>query len=77
MQVTASKTRPSFCRSTSEIQIEKALERGDEQENLIGDFTRPFILPLVVGRHSDLRSISPCTVSCQLMSPVEYLAAAE
>ena len=63
MQVTASQTKLLFSRSVSEIQIERALERCDEQENLIGDFSRPYLLPLVIGRHSDLRSISPQTVS--------------
>ena len=32
------------------------------QSNLIGDFTKPFCLPLVRGKHPDLKAISPDTV---------------
>lgn len=42
--------------------IESAIMRGEEQENLIGDFSQSHALPLVDGRHRDLKCISAHTV---------------
>lgn len=33
------------------------------KEDLIGDFTRPFALPLTPGKHSDLKSITSDTLA--------------
>lgn len=49
-------------RSNSEAIIKSALIRSDEQQNLIGDFSRPYCLPLVRSKHQDLKAISPQTV---------------
>lgn len=51
--------------SDSEIEIKLALQRST-QEELIGDFTRPFVLPLVQGKHQDLKAIS-CDTLAQLL----------
>lgn len=50
------------CHSETEIFIKTALSWADSQQNLIGDFTKPFCLPLVNGKHQDLKAISPTTV---------------
>ena len=34
--------------------------------DLIGDFSKPFILPLMEGRHQDLKTISADTLACLL-----------
>lgn len=47
----------------TEAVIDTALSRADEHQNLIGDFTRPYALPLVRSKHHDLVAISPATVS--------------
>uniref|UniRef100_A0A2S2PNS4 protein-tyrosine-phosphatase n=1 Tax=Schizaphis graminum TaxID=13262 RepID=A0A2S2PNS4_SCHGA len=57
-----SKLRRSF--STNEATIKAAFEKEDNGSNLIGDFSQSFILPLLsLGRHADLRSISPDTLA--------------
>ncbi|KAL5234801.1 hypothetical protein ACI65C_002211 [Semiaphis heraclei] len=57
-----SKLRRSF--STNEATIKAAFEKEDNASNLIGDFSQSFILPLLsLGRHADLRSISPDTLA--------------
>ena len=33
-----------------------------EEPDLIGDFTRPFALPLINGKHQDLKCITPQTL---------------
>lgn len=33
------------------------------QEDLIGDFSRPYALPLILGKHDDLK-----TISCETLS---------
>ncbi|VVC35411.1 Hypothetical protein CINCED_3A013671 [Cinara cedri] len=58
----SSKLRRSF--STSEATIKAAFEKEDNEIDLIGDFSQSFILPLLsMGRHADLRSISPDTLA--------------
>uniref|UniRef100_A0A1B6JLV5 protein-tyrosine-phosphatase n=1 Tax=Homalodisca liturata TaxID=320908 RepID=A0A1B6JLV5_9HEMI len=56
--------RPKFrhCLSESEAVIKRALHRATEEE-LIGDFSRSFALPLVAGSHQDLKSITPHTLA--------------
>lgn len=48
--------------STSDSELLLALHRST-QENLIGDLTRPFALPLTAGKHQDLKSISSATLA--------------
>ncbi|XP_062253861.1 M-phase inducer phosphatase 2 [Platichthys flesus] len=51
----------SFQRSKSFCQtdIEKVLDSEDSSNDLIGDFTKPFVLPTVEGKHQDLKYITP------------------
>ncbi|XP_029347990.1 M-phase inducer phosphatase-like [Acyrthosiphon pisum] len=57
-----SKLQRSF--STNEATIKAAFEKEHNESNLIGDFSQSFILPLLsLGRHADLRSISPDTLA--------------
>lgn len=46
------------CHSETEIIIKSALNRADERQDLIGDFSKPYSLPLVRSRHHDLKAIS-------------------
>lgn len=55
------------CHSETEIFIKTALSWADSQQNLIGDFSKLFCLPLVNGKHQDLKAISPETVSVLLI----------
>jgi len=50
------------CHSETEATIMRALQRSTEEPDLIGDFTRPFALPLTAGKHQDLKCITPQTV---------------
>jgi len=50
------------CHSETEATIMRALQRSTEEPDLIGDFTRPFVLPLVAGKHQDLKCITPQTL---------------
>lgn len=52
--------------SVSEDTIKKALQRESTENDLIGDFSREFCLPLVSGRHHDLKSITPTTLALLL-----------
>lgn len=57
--------RPIFRKSMSlndHDKIKNALSRSSSESNLIGDFTRPHCLPLVDGKHTDLKSISADTM---------------
>ncbi|XP_029943060.1 M-phase inducer phosphatase 2 [Salarias fasciatus] len=45
----------SFCQTD----IETLLDRQDGANSLIGDFTKPFVLPTVDGKHQDLKYITP------------------
>uniref|UniRef100_A0A1A8EQ67 M-phase inducer phosphatase n=2 Tax=Nothobranchius korthausae TaxID=1143690 RepID=A0A1A8EQ67_9TELE len=44
----------SFCH----VEIEKLLDRESGSHELIGDFTKPFVLPTVEGKHQDLKYIT-------------------
>uniref|UniRef100_UPI003AB09D82 M-phase inducer phosphatase 2 n=1 Tax=Centroberyx gerrardi TaxID=166262 RepID=UPI003AB09D82 len=44
----------SFC----QMEIEKLLDGDDSAKELIGDFTKPFVLPTVDGKHQDLKYIT-------------------
>ncbi|KAM9340734.1 M-phase inducer phosphatase 2 [Symphorus nematophorus] len=48
----------SFCQT----EIEKLLDSEDGSNELIGDFTKPFVLPTVDGKHQDLKYITPKTM---------------
>lgn len=48
--------------SMNDADIMNALSRSSSEPNLIGDFSRPFCLPLIEGRHTDLKSISADTL---------------
>lgn len=56
--------RPIFRKSISmnDAVIMNALSRSSSESNLIGDFTGPHCLPLVEGKHTDLKSISADTM---------------
>lgn len=56
--------RPMLRKSVSmnDAAILSALSRSSEESNLIGDFSRQFCLPLIDGKHSDLKSISANTM---------------
>lgn len=56
--------RPVFRKSMSmnDANIMSALSRSSSEPNLIGDFSRPFCLPLIEGKHTDLKSISSGTM---------------
>lgn len=45
----------SFCQT----EIERMLDGESGSGDLIGDFTKPFILPTVTGKHQDLKYITP------------------
>lgn len=68
----SSVARPTLVRSfseaavSSEDAIKSALQRSSTEPDLIGDFTKSYCLPLISGRHQDLKSISPATLA-QLM----------
>ncbi|XP_076368920.1 M-phase inducer phosphatase 3-like isoform X2 [Tachypleus tridentatus] len=53
--------------SETEASIIKALQKSDLNPNLIGDFSKPFALPLVEGKCRELKNISPDTMA-QLIS---------
>ncbi|XP_071448865.1 M-phase inducer phosphatase-like isoform X2 [Hetaerina americana] len=49
--------------SDSEAAIKHALFRSSLDPDLIGDFTRPYSLPLIPGRHQDLKTITSDTLA--------------
>uniref|UniRef100_A0A336M1V0 protein-tyrosine-phosphatase n=1 Tax=Culicoides sonorensis TaxID=179676 RepID=A0A336M1V0_CULSO len=62
-------SRPLFKKSISmnDANIMSALARSNSEPNLIGDFSKPFALPLIDGRHSDLKSIT-CETMAKLLN---------
>lgn len=56
--------RPTFRKSMSmnDANLMNAVKRADSESNLVGDFSRPHCLPLVQGKHDDLKSISADTM---------------
>jgi len=49
--------------SETEVMIKSALSRAELHPDLIGDFSKPYCLPLIsCAKHPDLKSISPHTV---------------
>lgn len=57
--------------SMNDADIMNALSRSSSEPNLIGDFSRPFCLPLIEGRHTDLKSISSETLRKVLLGEFE------
>ena len=52
--------------ASTQANIMSALEREDDQIDLIGDFSRPHCLPTITSKHQDLKGISPHTLSSVL-----------
>ncbi|XP_074516384.1 M-phase inducer phosphatase 2 isoform X1 [Sebastes fasciatus] len=59
----------SFCQTD----IEKLLDGEDGSNELIGDFTKPFVLPTVEGKHQDLKYITPETMVAALSDQFNHL----
>jgi rhodanese-related sulfurtransferase len=55
----------SYQRSFSEtaVTIMNAVQRSDQDPDLIGDFSKSYALPLIQGKHQDLKTISPSTLA--------------
>ncbi|GLV45112.1 string [Carabus blaptoides fortunei] len=49
--------------SANEATIMSAVQRSSTDPDLIGDFSKPFCLPLITGRHQDLKSITAITLA--------------
>jgi hypothetical protein len=65
--------RVHLCESRSETAsrvefTDNGLTHDDDATDLIGDFSRPYSLAAVVGKHPDLKSISPDVVRMEVMS---------
>ncbi|CAH0561837.1 unnamed protein product [Brassicogethes aeneus] len=58
-------TRPTLQRhfSATEESIMSAVQRSAVSNDLIGDFSKSFCLPLTDGRHQDLKAITPSTLA--------------
>ena len=65
MNSTVVSRRPAFKKSMSmnDAVIMNALSRSTSEPNLIGDFSKHYCLPLIDGRHSDLKSINSQTMN--------------
>ncbi|XP_067129425.1 M-phase inducer phosphatase 3-like [Centruroides vittatus] len=50
------------CHSETEATIMKALQKSVQEPDLIGDFSKPFALPLIKGKHQDVKTITASTV---------------
>lgn len=48
--------------SETDVAIMNAVSKSDQEPDLIGDFTKVHALPLINGKHQDLKSISPETL---------------
>ncbi|CAK6965707.1 M-phase inducer phosphatase 2 [Scomber scombrus] len=59
----------SFCQT----EIEKLLDGEDASSELIGDFTKPFVLPTVEGKHQDLKYITPDVMQAALTGQFNHL----
>ena len=53
--------------SMNDTAIFSSLDRSSSESNLIGDFSQPYCLPMIVGKHSDLKSISAETMQKLLL----------
>ncbi|KAM9842866.1 M-phase inducer phosphatase 2 [Aulostomus maculatus] len=59
----------SFCQTD----IEKLLDSADGSTELIGDFTKPFVLPTVEGKHQDLKYIASDVMVAALTDQFNHL----
>ncbi|XP_044230958.1 M-phase inducer phosphatase 2 [Thunnus albacares] len=59
----------SFCQT----EIEKLLDGEDASHELIGDFTKPFVLPTVEGKHQDLKYITSDVMVAALTGQFNHL----
>ncbi|XP_068194828.1 M-phase inducer phosphatase 2 [Antennarius striatus] len=59
----------SFCQT----EIEKLLDGEDGANELIGDFSKPFVLPTVSGKHQELKYITSETMVAALSSQFDHL----
>lgn len=59
----------SFCQTD----IEKLLDTEDTSTELIGDFTKPFVLPTVEGKHQDLKYITSDIMVAALTDQFNHL----
>lgn len=59
----------SFCQT----EIEKLLDNQDGPNDLIGDFTKPFVLPTVEGKHQDLKYITSEIMVAALTGQFDHL----
>ncbi|KAL3049507.1 hypothetical protein OYC64_008875 [Pagothenia borchgrevinki] len=60
-------------KSCCQTNIEKLLDGDDTSNDLIGDFTKPFVLPTVEGKHQDLKYITPDTMVSALSGQFNHL----
>jgi hypothetical protein len=58
---------------TETSRIGSMLNRANDEEDLIGDFSKPYCLPRTTSKHQDLKSISPQTVGCTIVFRIIYL----
>ncbi|KAG7510060.1 M-phase inducer phosphatase 2 [Solea senegalensis] len=59
----------SFC----QVEIEKVLDGEEGSHELIGDFTKPFVLSTVDGKHQDLKYITPDVMVAALNGQFNHL----
>lgn len=66
--LTVPSKRPILQKSISmnDAHIMSALSRSSTEPDLIGDFSKSYVLPLIEGRHRDLKSITP-TIMAELL----------
>ncbi|XP_071090406.1 M-phase inducer phosphatase-like [Haliotis cracherodii] len=61
------------CHSETEAQIKSALNRLNDEPDLIGDCSKPYCLPTIPGKHQDLKGISPETMSRVLNHEFDHI----
>lgn len=59
------------CHSETEAMIMSAVHRMTEEPDLIADSSKPYVLPMIRGKHQDLKSISSSTLSDLLSGAFE------
>ncbi|CAG0887707.1 unnamed protein product [Darwinula stevensoni] len=60
------------CMSETEVTITRALHRSTKEPDLIGNFTKPHSLPLINGKHSDLKSIGSDTLADLICGSLQH-----
>ncbi|XP_019556301.3 M-phase inducer phosphatase [Aedes albopictus] len=58
--------------SMNDAHIMSALSRSSSEPDLIGDFSKSYILPLIEGRHRDLKSITPTIMAGLLRGTFDH-----